>query len=126
MALSWLAVAVGGALGSLLRHAVNVAAGRLLGHPSYMSTLIVNLVGCAIIGLLAGQTATGRLELNPVMRVFLCVGVLGGFTTFSSFGLDTLTLVQAGRQQAAALNVIVQVVVGLSAVAAGYALGQRL
>jgi CrcB protein len=126
MSLSWFAVGLGGALGSLVRHAVNVATTRLVGHPSYASTLIVNVVGCAVIGLLAGQVAAGRLDLSQTMRLFVFVGVLGGFTTFSSFGLDTLTLVQAGRHYAAAVNVIVQVVVGLLAVAAGYAVGQRL
>jgi fluoride exporter len=126
MSLSWIAVGVGGALGSLVRHAVNVATTRLVGHPSYTSTLIVNVVGCAIIGLLAGQVAAGRLDISPTMRLFVFVGVLGGFTTFSSFGLDTLTLVQAGRHYAATFNVIVQLVVGLLAVSAGHAVGQRL
>ena len=84
----------------------------------------MNVVGCAIIGL-AGQAAAGRLDMTPTMRLFLFVGVLGGFTTFSSFGLDTLTLMQAGRQQVAAFNVIVQLGVGLLAVSAGYAFGQR-
>ena len=122
---SALAVALGGALGSVARHGVNIAVTRLLGHPSYTSTLIVNVAGCAIIGLLAGQIAAGRLVVSATMRVFLTVGVLGGFTTFSSFGLDTLTLVQAGRYQTAAFNVIIQVIAGLAAVAGGFALAHR-
>ena len=113
-------------MGSLVRHAVNVAAARLLGHPSYMSTLIVNVMGCATIGLLAGQVAVGRLDWSPATRLFVFVGILGGFTTFSSFGLDTFSLMQGGRHYAAAFNVAVQVVVGLLAVAAGYAFGQRV
>lgn len=122
---SAVAVALGGALGSVLRHGVNIAVARALGHPSYVSTLIVNVVGCAMIGLLAGQIASGRLAVTATMRLFLTVGVLGGFTTFSSFGLDTLTLVQAGRYQTAALNVLVQVTVGLVAVVGGFALAHR-
>lgn len=122
---SALAVALGGALGSVARHGVNIAVTRTLGHPSYISTVIVNVIGCAVIGLLAGQIATGRLLVSPTMRLFLTVGVLGGFTTFSSFGLDTLTLVQAGRYQTAAVNVIVQLTVGLLAVAGGFALAHR-
>ena len=123
---SALAVALGGALGSVLRHGVNAAVTRALGHPSYLSTLIVNVVGCAVIGLLAGQIATGRLVVGPTARLFLTVGVLGGFTTFSSFGLDTLTLVQAGRSPTAVFNVIAHMTVGLLAVAGGFALAYRV
>jgi fluoride exporter len=122
----WLAVALGGALGSVARHGVNVAVARALGHASYASTLLVNISGCAVIGVLAGQLAVGRLAMSPTLRAFVFVGILGGFTTFSTFGLDTLTLFRDGRHGAAALNAAAQVVVGLLAVAGGYAVGQRL
>jgi CrcB protein len=123
---AWLVVAVGGALGSIARHGANVVVARSLGQASYASTLTVNLIGCAIIGGLAGQLAAGRLAMSPSMRLFVFVGLLGGFTTFSSFGLDTFTLAREGRHYAAACNVVIQVAVGLLAVAGGFALGQRL
>ena len=91
-----------------------------------MSTLAVNVIGCAIIGLLAGQLAIGRLTMSASMRLFVFVGLLGGFTTFSSFGLDTFALVREGRHYAAVFNVATQVTLGLLAVAGGFALGHRV
>ena len=110
----------------MARHGVNVAVARTLGQASYTSTLLVNISGCAMIGVLAGQLTVGRLTMSPTLRAFVFVGILGGFTTFSTFGLDTLTLVREGRPGTAALNAVGQVVVGLLAVAGGYAVGQRL
>jgi CrcB protein len=118
--MTWLAVATGGALGSLARHAVNAFVARMLGSPSPISTAIVNIVGCAIIGVLAGLLAGSALRITPPWRALVFVGVLGGFTTFSSFGLDTLTLMHEGRTAAALANVVVQVVAGVGAVFLGY------
>lgn len=105
----------------MARHGVNVLVNRLLGSTLPHATAIVNIVGCAIIGLLAGFVATQQLTLSPDRRALIFVGVMGGFTTFSSLGLDTLTLVQAGRVGQAAGNVAIQLVLGLGAVFAGYA-----
>jgi CrcB protein len=119
----WMAVAVGGALGSIARHGVN-----WLVHERWMltrfplSTAIVNLVGCFVIGLLAGAVATERLVMRQHWREFVFVGVLGGFTTFSTFGLDTF-LLERTSPAAAILNVVVQVFGGLLAVWVGYRLG---
>lgn len=124
--LKWLLVGFGGALGSMARHGVNVVVTRAGGQATPYSTLIVNLTGCAVIGLLAGLSAAGRLPMTPATRVFIFVGVLGGYTTFSSFGLDTLTLAHQGRHAAAAWNVAAHVVVGLAAVAGGYFVGLKL
>jgi fluoride exporter len=121
----WVIVGIGGAIGSVVRHAANLVVARGLGHPSYVSTLAVNVIGCAVIGLLAGQLAVGRLTMSPSMRLFVFVGLLGGFTTFSSFGLDTFILVREGRHYAAAFNVATQLTVGLLAVAGGFAMGHR-
>lgn len=125
--MTWIAVGAGGALGSLARHAVNHFVARTLGSPSPLSTAIVNIVGCAIIGALAGLIAGHTLRVTPLLRTFIFVGVLGGFTTFSSFGLDTLALVHEGRTTVAFANVVVQVVAGVGAVFLGYnaALGIR-
>ena len=117
--LGWLAVAVGGALGSLARHALNhlIPAGRFP-----VATVIVNLLGCLIIGLLAGMIAAKRLSLPMYWREFVFVGLLGGFTTFSTFGLDTFLLARTHSAGCAALNVGLQVLGGLAAVWLGYRL----
>lgn len=98
------------------RHAVNHTIARLVGQPSPLSTALVNIAGCAIIGALAGMLAAGSLRMSPPLRTFIFVGVLGGFTTFSSLGLDTLTLLHDGRTSVAVSNVLVQVCLGLAAV----------
>ena len=122
--MTWLAVAVGGALGSLARHGVNhVVQARGLALRFPLETVLVNLVGCFIIGLLAGLIASDRLALRAHWREFVFVGLLGGFTTFSAFGMDTLALSRTAPAQAF-LNVAVQVVGGLAAVWVGYQLGR--
>jgi CrcB protein len=125
--MSWLAVAVGGALGSLARHGVNqIVHGRWLMTRFPVGIVVVNLIGCFSIGFLAGLVASDRLVLRETTRQFVFVGLLGGFTTFSSFGLDTFTLARGGAATHAALNVALQVIGGLVAVGVGYALAMRL
>jgi CrcB protein len=119
----WLAVAGGGALGSMARHGVNVLFSQLLGRAVPYATGAVNLAGSITIGLLAALLATGRLHMSGEMRTFVFVGILGGFTTFSSFMLDTLTLGQSGDHALAFWNVTVQVACGLAAVWAGFRIG---
>lgn len=119
----WLAVGVGGALGSLLRHGVNLLVSHRFERPVPYATLIVNVIGCLVIGVLAGRVASERLVLTPTMRTFVFVGIMGGFTTFSSFGLDTFTLAHGGHHAAAFWNVAGQVGLGLGAVWLGFNLG---
>lgn len=122
----WLAIAVGGALGSVARHGVNVLIhGRWPTARFPFATLIVNVAGCLIIGLLAGLIMSERLALRFYWREFLFVGILGGFTTFSTFGLDTITLARTHSISAAIWNVMAQVVLGLLAVQTGMVLGGR-
>jgi CrcB protein len=118
----WVAVAVGGALGSLARHAVTLVVARLNGPVVPTAVAIVNVVGCLVIGMLAGATLSGRWALSSSLRAFLVIGILGGFTTFSSFGLDTFMLVRDQRYVLAAINAVGQLLLGLGAVFAGYAL----
>ena len=118
--MTWIVVAVGGALGTLARHAVNVFVTHRLARAVPLATLIVNVTGCLAIGMLAGAIARGRLDVGPVARTFLLVGVLGGFTTFSSFGLDTFTLAQSGDRLLAFSNVLGQIGLGLGAVWLGF------
>ena len=122
---TWIAVLLGGALGSVARHGVNVVTARIVGAPSPWATAIVNIVGSVVIGLLAGALAANRLSMSRPMQVFVFVGILGGFTTFSSFMLDSLTLIQTGAATKAALNLAGQLVFGLFATYVGYYIGLR-
>jgi fluoride exporter len=121
---TWIAIGVGGAIGSMARHAVNQVV-----HHHWLSarfpggTVAVNLIGCVVIGLVAGAIAAGRLTLPLHWREFVFVGLLGGFTTFSTFGLDTLLLARTHSTGYALLNVGLQVAGGLAAVWFGYRLG---
>ena len=118
--MTWLAVGVGGAVGSLARHGVNIFFGRVLERAIPYATATVNLVGSLVIGLLAGLIASGRLQMSSEVRTFVFAGLLGGFTTFSSFMLDTLTVGHAGEHSLAFWNVVLQTALGLVAVWAGY------
>ena len=122
-----LAVALGGALGSTARYGlqgwVQERAARGHGWVALFpfGTLAVNLAGCAAIGALAALLQ-GRLLAAPELRSFLLVGVLGGFTTFSAFGFETMELARAGNFALAAANVAGSVVFGLAGVWLGAAL----
>ena len=124
---AWIAVALGGALGSMARHGAN----RLV-HQEWptmrfpLATVIVNVVGCCVIGVLAGLVATARLPMTATWREFVFVGVLGGFTTFSTFGLDTITLIRTGEPAQAAANVCLQVACGLAGVYGGLLFVERI
>jgi CrcB protein len=122
--MTWLLVGAGGAVGAMARHGAGVLTNRIAGSPMPYATAVVNVIGCAVIGVLAGAIAAGHIRMSPEARIFVFVGVLGGFTTFSSFGLDTLTLVVEGRAAHALLNVAVQVGLGLGAVFVGYTLAK--
>ena len=119
----WLAVGAGGALGSIARHGVNIFFAHVLERATPYATASVNLLGSAVIGLLAALVATGRLHWSAEMRTFIFVGILGGFTTFSSFMLDTFTLGHGGDHTTAFWNVALQTAFGLAAVWSGYRLG---
>jgi CrcB protein len=121
----WILIGLGGALGAMARHALNhVVHQRWLTSTFPLGLLLVNVLGSVLIGALAGALAGGRLHLGYHARTFLIVGVLGGFTTFSSFSLDTLTLVRGGHHLQAAANVLVQVGLSLIGVWAGFRLAQ--
>jgi fluoride exporter len=116
-------VAFGGALGSVARYACVSAVTRLGGVTLPWGTLLVNVTGSFVIGLLAALlTADGRPLVAGDGRAFLMVGVLGGYTTFSAFSLETFALVRTGAFGAAAVNVAGSVALCLLAVWAGYLL----
>jgi CrcB protein len=117
----WLAVGAGGALGAMARHGLNhLVHQRALGAAFPYGIFIVNVAGSFAIGLIAGLLAGNRVELSHAARTFVIVGFLGGFTTFSSFSLDTLALARDGHAGLALLNAAGQVVLSLAAVWAGY------
>ena len=122
----WIAIAVGGALGSMARHGVNALVhGRWPMMRFPLATFVVNVAGCLVIGVLAGLIMSGRITPRLYWREFVFVGILGGFTTFSTFGLDTVTLARTQSMTPAVWNVIGQVALGLLAVQAGILLSSK-
>jgi fluoride exporter len=123
--LTWFAVAAGGAIGSLARFWLTAAMTALTGPRFPFGTLLINVLGSFVIGLVAGLTLTpARMGLNPDFRIFLMVGICGGFTTFSSFSLQTLELIQTGDVVPAALYAVGSVLLCLTAVWLGWFLGR--
>lgn len=121
MTLVLLQVAAGGALGAMARYLTGLAALRLVGGSFPWGTLVVNVAGSFLIGVLfAALEARGAMRLAP----FLLTGVLGGFTTFSAFSLDTAALVGRGALFPAAAYVVASVTLSLAAVTAGLALAR--
>jgi fluoride exporter len=123
--LKWILIAFGGAFGSMLRYAVQGWVGQQIAGRSFpIGTIVVNITGCLIIGLLAGFFDGPQL-IREEYRIGLLVGVLGGYTTFSSFGLETFRLANDGQFWLALANVVISCVVGFAAVWVGYRLAER-
>jgi CrcB protein len=111
-------IAAGGAVGAATRHLVNVGATRLLGHSFPYGTFTVNVLGSLIMGLLIGLMAL-RWSASQEMRAFLTTGLLGGFTTFSTFSLDFATLMERKAHALAAIYAAGSVGTSLAAVFVG-------
>ncbi len=120
-----MSIAVGGAAGALLRYLVSGWVHRGMGAAFPWGTLVVNVAGCLFIGLM-GAVITGPLLLRGDLRVGILVGLLGAFTTFSTFGWETLMLVNDGRWALATGNLLLSNGLGLAAVYFGYHLAQRI
>jgi CrcB protein len=123
--LSYLYVAIGGAIGSVARYWLSglVASSKFFGQSFPWGTIIVNITGCFIIGLFNSLTVSeGRMAASPDFRTFFMIGICGGYTTFSSFRLQTLTLAQDGEWLYAAGNVLISVVMCLLGVWLGHLL----
>ncbi len=119
----WFAVALGGAAGSVLRYAIGLAFVRTsLAFP--FGTLLVNVLGSFLIGVFARWFSAPGLD--PVWRIALTVGFCGGFTTFSTFSAELITLAQEGRTLRAAIYVVVSVSLAVLATVLGLAAGDRL
>ena len=113
-------VGAGGFAGSILRYLASLGAQRVLTESLLpYGTFAVNMTGCFVIGLLAGL-ADSRQVLSPEARLVLMVGLLGGFTTYSTFGYDSLAIIKNTGFAAAALYVGLHIVVGIAAVWLGH------
>lgn len=117
-------IGLGGAVGSVLRYLVSGWGARFDSAPMLAGTLIVNVVGCLVIGVVAGglgETSWMRDE----HRLAVMVGLLGGFTTFSTYGLEAMTMVDAGHRWSAMSHVLAHNGLGLAMVWVGYRVGVR-
>ncbi len=111
-------VGLGGFIGCILRYLVNLLAPKLLGAQFPYATLIVNTLGAFLIGLVL---TLGENRISPEAKVFLVTGILGGFTTFSAFSYETLSLFSAGNYGAGLLNIGLNVCFSLGGVVLGTA-----
>lgn len=121
-----LSVAIGGAIGAVMRYLVTgwVHRGMPPGFP--YGTLTVNVVGSLLVGFIGGVLAARAESRDHLLRLFLIVGVCGGFTTFSAFSAETYQLVQRGEVAPAALNAALQMGGSMAAVFAGYWLARQV
>ena len=119
--MSYLLVFFGGGLGATLRHVINLACARWIGTGFPWSTFIINVTGSTVMGLIAGYLAF-KGEASQPWRLFLMTGILGGYTTFSAFSLDTAILYERGELGLAALYVLGSVVLSIAGLFAGLAL----
>jgi len=122
---NYLLVAIGGAIGSVARYALASAAAPISATIPW-GTIIINILGSFLIGWFASLTTqSGRLPLSDEARVFVMVGLCGGFTTFSSFSLQTFALIRNDQFLPAVINVAVSVIVCVAATAAGHAIAVK-
>ena len=119
-----LLVAIGGAIGSVARHLVGVASLRLFGPAFPFGTLIVNLVGAFVMGVFV-EILARRFGASADLRLLIATGVLGGFTTFSSFALDAAVLWERGEVFSSFVYVAATLVLGLAALFLGLALARN-
>ena len=122
--MTYLLVFLGGGIGALLRHGVNVGSARYFGTGFPFHTLFENVTGSLAMGLLAGQFAFTGASQNA--RLFLTTGILGGYTTFSAFSLDAILLWERHQHGMAALYVLTSVAASLAGMALGLALIRHL
>jgi CrcB protein len=116
---AFLLVGIGGALGSIARYGSGVLVGRIWPMNFPLATMLVNISGSLIMGLFIGFLARTTPAWQADARLFFAVGVLGGFTTLSSFSLDTLTLIERGEIGQATIYVLGSIVVSVLALFVG-------
>ena len=120
-----IAVAFGGAIGSVARYLVGIGSGRLFGTNFPWGTLIINVTGSFLIGAFVALLAT-RWDLSQATRIFLTVGVCGGYTTFSTFSLDAYYLIERGQNWSSLLYMAASVLLSVAALVAALRLVRAL
>ncbi len=121
--MTWLLVGLGGAIGSVARYGLNqLIQERILPSKFPAGIFAINVAGSVLIGVVGGLIASGKWTISAEARTFIVVGLLGGFTTFSSFSFDTLALLRDGHPGQAFLNVAGQIALSLVGVWLGYRL----
>lgn len=120
----YLLLTIGGAIGTVSRYAVQGAMQRITDAVFPWGTLTVNLTGSLIIGFLWGVHETGII--SPNMRVFLFIGLLGGYTTFSSFSLESINLLREGEIKYFALNMLASNILGVALAFGGFILSKNI
>lgn len=125
MTYSALLVFLGSGVGGLLRYLLSGAVHAVWATTFPLGTMIVNIVGCFVMGFLA-TALTGPILIRDEYRTAILIGVLGGFTTFSSFGKETTALIGDGEWVAAGVNIFISNLVGIAAVWAGAVLSVKL
>ena len=116
-------IALAGLAGTLLRYWLSEAVSSRYGETFPWGTIAVNVIGCLVTGVVFALTEEGSL-VSPTVRAVLMIGLLGGFTTFSAYGLQTFTLLRDGEFGLALLNVAMSNVLGMCMVWVGYVLGR--
>jgi CrcB protein len=122
---SYLLVFFGGGIGASLRHLINLTCARCIGTGFPWGTFIINITGSTVMGLIAGYLAF-KGEASQPWRLFVMTGILGGYTTFSAFSLDTALLYERGELGLAAAYVLGSVVLSIAGLFAGLALVRHL
>ncbi len=122
--LRFFVIALGGAIGTLLRYVMGGLDYRFSGGVFPISTLVVNVTGSLAIGFLWG--ITDRFNFSPNVRMFVFLGILGGYTTFSTFSLETFNLMRDGEYRIALMNVFFSVILSIGAVFLGYFVSKTL
>lgn len=117
--MEYLVVFIGGGMGAVTRYLLGSAIQRATGPDFPWGTLAVNMIGCLLVGV-AAELIRLHVDWHGNVRLFLIVGILGGFTTFSSFGYETMALIQAGKYLPAFANAVGQSLFGILFVALGF------
>ena len=119
-------VGIGGFLGSIAMYCASGLVHRIFDKPWFpIGTLVVNVLGCFIIGILGGLVEKRQL-FSPEFRLFIFIGFLGGFTTFSTFGFEIITFARDGELFSALTNLVLHIVLGIGAVWLGFSLSKML
>lgn len=115
----YLLVALGGALGSMARYGTGVLVGRVWSSSFPLGTMLINIAGSLVMGLFIGFLARTTPSWQGEARLFFAVGVLGGFTTFSSFSLDAISMIERGEWMSATIYIVGSVLIGLAGLYVG-------